>query len=233
MTTALDMIKRSLRMLGVYSAGETPSAEESTDALAVLNSMIEGWANESLLIYAQASDTIPLAAGVYQKTVGPTGDIVTARPVEVLQSSYILYQGVSYPLAIATLTDYNAIPVKTQIQGIPVDLYVLATYPNIALTLWPLPAGDMTLILQSNKQLQSFTSLTDVLTMPPGYERAIVHSLAEELGPDYQVAVSPDISRKASMARKALKRTNVQVPRLTMPSGIPMSNSLINWRFTT
>ncbi len=45
--TAHDIIKAALRLLTIIAAGQSPSAEESADCLAVLNRMVGGW-NEAL-----------------------------------------------------------------------------------------------------------------------------------------------------------------------------------------
>ena len=230
MTTALDVIKRSMRLLGVYAIGETPSADESADALRALNAMLDSWANENLFVYAKTLDQIALTAGNGTYTIGPSGGTISARPNEVSSASYIDYQSVSYPLSIATLNDFNQIPVKTLIAGIPNILYVLPNMPNSTLQLWPVPSATMTLNLWSNKLLQSFSNLTDTLTLPPGYERALGYCLAEEMGPEFDVPVSPDIQKKALQARKVIKRTNVEVPRLSMPYGVPMGRGFVNYR---
>lgn len=230
MTTAIDIISRAMRLLGVYSIGEAPSAEESADGLASLNSMLDSWAGQSLFIYAQSVDAIPLTSGQATYTVGPSGSTITTRPVEVLQSSYVDYQGVSYPLVVDTLADYNTIPVKALIAGIPNQIYALMGLPDITVTVWPVPSAAMTLNLWSNKLIQSFASLTDQLVMPPGYERALAFSLAEELAPEYQMTASPDIIKKAMFARKVIKRVNTEIPRLRMPYGIPRGNYGGNFR---
>ena len=228
--TALDIIKRSMRLLGVYSIGETPSADECADSLRALNAMMDSWANENLFIYAKTLDVIPLVANDGSYTVGPSGDVITTRPIEVSGSSYIDYLGVSYPLMVATLSDFNQIPVKTLIAGIPNEMYVLPNMPNITVQLWPVPSTTMTLNLWSNKLLQSFNNLNDVLTLPPGYERALGYSLAEEIGPEFDVPVSADIQKKAAQSRKVIKRTNTEVPRLNMPYGVPMGRGFVNYR---
>jgi hypothetical protein len=230
MTTALDVIKRSMRLLGVYSIGETPSADESADCLSALNAMIESWANENLFIYAKTLNQITLTANVGNYTIGPSGATISGRPIEVSSASYIDYQNVSYPLSIATLNDFNQIPVKTLVAGIPNILYVLPNMPNVTLQLWPVPSETMTLNLWSNKLLQSFANLTDTITLPPGYDRALAYCLAEEIGPEFEVQVSADIKVKALQARKVIKRTNTEVPRLSMPYGVPMGRGYFNYR---
>lgn len=44
MSTARDIIKRSMKMIGALAAGETPSAEDAADGLEALNHMLKAWA---------------------------------------------------------------------------------------------------------------------------------------------------------------------------------------------
>ena len=223
MATALDVIKRSMRALGVYAIGEDPSDTEAADALATLNALATSLPPG--MVYAQTLDTIALTANETSVTVGPSGATVTTRPVEVLSSSYILYQGMSYPLSISTLDDYNAIDVKTNV-GIPRTLWPLMGMPNITLTPWPIPSAAMTLNLWSNKQVVSFAALTDVLSLPPGYERAFIAMLAIDLAPEYDREPPPTVQMIANQARKNIKRTNRKSPMMQMPYGIPTGGSV-------
>lgn len=43
MTTAIDIITRSLRLINAIEAGEAPTSEDAVDALAALNEMVNGW----------------------------------------------------------------------------------------------------------------------------------------------------------------------------------------------
>lgn len=217
MATALDVIKRSMRMLGVYSIGEDPSPEESQDSLTALNAFLGTMANSPQLIYAKTLDTINLAATVASVTVGPSGGTITTRPVEVLPESYIVLGGVSYPLGVWTLQQYNDIAVKAT-QGIPAGIWPQMDMPNITLTLWPVPSEAMTLNLWSNKQVTTFPTLTTTVTLPPGYEDMLAYLLAEAMAPEFEVEVPAAVLRGAGRARRVLKRTNLQVPRLSMPA---------------
>ncbi|MDR7094152.1 hypothetical protein [Hydrogenophaga laconesensis] len=230
MTTALDIIKRAMRQLGVLPEGETPSAQQSADGLSVLNQLMASLGNASQMIYAQSLDQIPLVTNQAAYTIGPTGSFVTQRPVKILASSFLTYQGVSYPLVAWNLSDYNQITVKT-IGGIPTGFWALMDFPDITVTFWPLPSqSPMVFNMWSLKQITEFTSLTQQLDMPPGYDRALSLLLGIDLAPEFLVEPTPTLLRNASQARKLLKRTNAQIPRLVMPYGIPDNSTYLDWR---
>lgn len=231
MTTAIDLIERSMRLIGVYAVGEAISDDESATGLQALNSLVDSLANTNLLIYAKSLDQVPLVANQASYEIGPSGaDLVTTRPVEVLQSSTITYQGVDYPLAKWTLQDYNTITIKT-IGGTPGVLYPQMSYPNMKVFLWPAPGmSGMTLNLWSNKAISSFPNLTTTVSLPPGWEKMLAFLLAEDLAPEYEVQVPPEVMKQAAIIRKNIKRTNKQVPMLSMPYGIPSNNTWVDWR---
>lgn len=220
MTTALDVIKRSLRLLGVYSAGEDLSADESQDGLSALNALMDSLSNDSLQVFARSVDAIALSAGTASVTVGPSGGTVTTRPVEVLDESYLRIGSTDYPLDLLTLDEWNAIGTKT-LSGLPAALYVQPDMPDITVHIWPQPSEAATLYLWSRKQIRQFTSLTTELNLPPGYERMLAFMLAEELAPEYEREPSPTVRQKAAAARRSIKRTNLEVPVLDMPPGVP------------
>jgi hypothetical protein len=228
----IDIISRAMRLLGVYSIGEAPSADESASGLAALNSMLDSWSTQNLFIYAQSTDPIPLTANVGSYLVGPdiAAAFITPRPVQILDSTYIDLGGVSCGIEVLPLANYNNIALKTDVSGVPSVLYALMTMPNITLNLWPVPSQAMTLNLVSNKVITSFAAIADPVVLPPGYDRALVYSLAEELAPEYQIAISPDLARKAAHARKTIKRINTEVPLMQMPYGIPQGRWYQNYR---
>lgn len=226
MATALDVIKRSLRMLGVYAIAEDLSAEEAQDALAVLNALLAEVGNGAL-VYAKTLDAIPLAANQPSVTVGPSGSTITARPVRVLSESYITLSGVSYPLKVFTLQEYNSVAVKAD-SGIPAGIWVQPAMPNITVTPWPIPSQAMTLNLWSDKVVTSFPALTTTVSLPPGYENALPAMLAIEIAAEYEVEPPASVVLAAQRGRRVIKRTNLQVPRLTID--LPGMAGVADWR---
>lgn len=206
-STALTIIKRALRLLGVYATGEEPSADESSDALAALNALMDSLSNDALQVFARSVDAIALSAGTASVTVGPSGSTITGRPVEVLGQSFITVAGEDHPLELYTLDQYNAIREKTE-RGLPSAIYVQADMPDVTVYVWPVPEQAATLNLWSNKQIRQFTSLTTELALPPGYERMLAFMLAEEIAPEYDREPPATVVRKAAEARLLIMATN-------------------------
>lgn len=229
MATALDVIKRSLRLLGVYAIGETPSADEGQDGLTALNALVGSLSNSSGLIHARTVDSIPVSAGTASVTVGPSGVFVTTRPVNVLDDSYVDIAGVSYPLSLLAQSEYSDIASKA-LQGIPRGLWVDAKMPNITVTMYPVPDQALTLKLVSGKLISSFPALTTAVSLPDGYERMLAYLLAIEIAPEYERDAPLSVVRIAADARRVIKRTNLEIPSLDMPHGVPYRRGSVDIR---
>lgn len=82
MTTALDLITGALRKINVLAAGEVPSSAEQSDALAVLNDLIDTWSTEHLSVINNTENVLTFQNGkatysVGNPTVGTFSGIVT------------------------------------------------------------------------------------------------------------------------------------------------------------
>lgn len=219
--TVIDIIKRAYRLIGVYSIGETPTADEAVDGQAALNAMLDEWAAEGLMTYAKSLDTINLVANTSVYTLGATGTIVTVRPNEIDQSSYIEYLGVSYPMSIATLDDYNSITLKGTTSTMPFLLWYKEDYPNGTLTVFPTPILPLTLKLWSIKPVSSFNNLTDLVSFPPAYENAITYNLACILAVEFGMPIPNLMVKYAALAKKKIKRQNYEPVIMDFRSDIP------------
>jgi len=221
MSTALDLIKRAYRLIGVYAIGEAPSADETADALSALNSMLASWSNEKLMVYAATVDSITCTPndGVY--TLGPTGDVITTRPQDIDPATSFVWNGITYPLAIATLDQYQSIKNKALNSTLPSIIRMEPTFPNATVYLYPVPSLAITLNVWSWKPLTGFTNATDTVSLPPGYEDAITYNLATILAPEHETQASPQVLKLAAMTKKVLKRMNWEPLLLGVEAGIP------------
>lgn len=118
-TTANDIINGALRNINVLEAGETANAQDSADALQVLNDLIESWSLDHLFIYASVENVLTYTSGQYQYSVGNnvggtfTGTLVAGDPT---------VSGVTVPAGLVvggTITDVQgSIPAGTTITSI-------------------------------------------------------------------------------------------------------------------
>lgn len=69
-TTATEIIKRAMRIIGATDTGETPDASEMADALRILNHMIMGWQNRGYLIWQYAEAVLYFVKEQAQYAIG-------------------------------------------------------------------------------------------------------------------------------------------------------------------
>ena len=221
MATALSMITRAMRLAGVIGKGETPDSDESADGLVALNAMLESWSIDRLFAYYIVSETLTMVSGDGSYTMGSSGDLNTTRPTQLDDSCFITVDGIDLPLSLITEQQYASIVLKTVETNVPIVLYPEYGYPLVTLKFWPVPSVSMTASIKSWKQLQQFTDLTTALSMPPGSQRAIEFSLAEEFGPEFGATIPRKVEQIAAAARRSLKRINLASQMPIMQTGIP------------
>lgn len=219
MTTAQQIITRALLDLQVIEGGSAPTYQESSDGLVYLNDLIQAWSNEGLMVNAITSDT-HTADGSTSYTMGSSGDINTTRPIEI-KSAYFTSNSIDYPVNFMTREQYEAISTKTNSSAYPYSIYVDYGYPLVTLYLYPVPSSG-TLHLSSIKPISSLATLSTVLSLPNGYERALRLCLAEELMPMYGIE-NQRISIKAQQAKNDIMRVNSTNRPTIAKLGLPVS----------
>lgn len=215
-TTANAIIRSALGKLGIVAPGESVDANEAEDCLRALNVMLDGWATENLYAYALQLVDYTVLADTTSLTIGPTGDIVvSARPVRIEDGSYFTAGGVDYPMTPVSDAEYNGIGIKTLSGGLGPDVFNYN--PSLSdgeLRFYPEALSGNVLHLNVQTQISSFAALATSYTIPPGYERALIFSLAEEVAADYEREIPPTVARNAANARRFIKRLNFSVPQL-------------------
>ena len=87
-TTAADQINGALRLIGVLAEAEAPSAAMAQDALTALNQMIDSWNTERLSVFSTIDQVFNWPSSTRIRTLGPTGDFVGQRPVQLDDATY-------------------------------------------------------------------------------------------------------------------------------------------------
>lgn len=229
--TGRELVTAALKKLGVIAPGESLASAEAVDALAELNRMISSWSNESLLIHAVVRETpLTLTVSDATYTMGTAGSF-TNRP-QSIDSALIRDEtsspAVEYPVRLLTLDEYTAIPAKDSEADYPTDLYDDGGYPLRTLTLYPVPSAAHKLVLFTKRILTEIATLDTSLSVPPGYEDAMVYGLAIRLAPEYGKTVSQEVALIATESKANIKRANMKTPLMrvdpAISTGIGRSN---------
>lgn len=222
MTTAREIIVKAMQKVGILFKTEQPSADEINDGLSSLNAMLSSWSNDSLNCVARVIENFPLVGGTADYTIGTGQTFNTARPVFIVES-HVRVSTIDYPLTIIPDAVYQGdIPYKDQ-QGIPQFLNYNNGYPYGTLRLYPVPSTDYTIYILSEKELSQFT-LNDTVSLPPGWEMALIYNLALILAPEYgqqadAVTVQMAVDSKRAIQRAIAKNRTMDAEPQVNPAG--------------
>ncbi len=231
--TCLDLITGSLRLLGVLASGEVPTAPEAQDALTSLNSLVDSWQTERLMVFAVEPVTFPVISGQASYTLGPAGTWATPYPQKVERAKLIYQQNsplpLTLPLRLIDLEQYQRIGVPATTSTIPTMIYVGDEFPARTVTLYPVPQIVSQVVLDMWQPLTSFAAITDTVAFPPGYERALRFGLALELAPEYGKTPDAVTMSNAQEAKAKIKSVNVKTPLMRVEGVLRGHAGAFNW----
>lgn len=225
MTTALSLITQAAKKIGVVFKSESLDSDEATDGLTALNNMLSSWANDSLLVYARTWESFTLTGGTGSYTIGTGGNFNTTRPIAIVEA-YVRIASVDYPLEIIPDEVYNQYITIKSIQTSPSRyLNYDNAYPLGNIRLYTVPSTNDTLFLLTEKPFSSF-ALSDTVTFPPGWERAIVYNLALELAPEYGETAPPEVVMLAAESKAEIKRASMRNKPMSYLPDVPEQNRI-------
>ncbi|OAD17134.1 hypothetical protein [Achromobacter insolitus] len=207
MAHALDLIQRAMRRIGVLAPGESPTADETKDALAVFNGIIEQFSLDSLGVYRRA-ELVHTMNGSASYSIGPTGDIVADRPLRI-ESAFSRLDQLDRGIDVVGDDQFNSVAYKTT-EGRPDFLRYDAAMPNGRIDLWPIPDSAYELHLIVAAQFLPIDHPSDEIILPPGYDRALVLTLALDLCGEFQRPIPAGLVELTTNAVAAVRRNNIE-----------------------
>ena len=219
MADAATLIKDAMQDLGVLGAGRTPNANDLTDCLRKLNSMLDSWATSSILVpfTTQISHTLD---GSQSYTVGSGADINTTRPTYI-NSAFVNDGNDDYSVfVLRDRSAYDRITDKS-LTGRPEVLYYEPSLPSGTLYVYYVGNASYTLYLNVRGQLTQFPDTSTDVDIAPGYNKAIYTNLAIEIAPMYEVTVSNELAKKAQESLAQIKRLNLPAPIMQYDPAMP------------
>jgi len=182
--TVQQLIESSMRLLGILASGESASSQERDDGLIVLNQLLSSWSAGGLAIPYKSTEALSLT-GAATYTIGTGQTFNTPRPL-VVTAAAVVVGGVTAGVRVVddnewlATRDFNRAGKFAEILFYNVESVTVGR-----ISLWPTPANGGSLSLYSLKALTAFSALSDNISLPPGYERALRNALAIELAPEF------------------------------------------------
>lgn len=225
MATVSTMILRSMRMINEKARGATLDANEQVETLAELNTFMDACANERLLCYQITEDTLALTASTASYTVGTNGAFAITRPTKIVEPCFVRdSSGFDAPVKVVDAQTYGNLRLKSVGYTYPTHLFYDQGYSatsTATLYLYPVPSAGLTLHINSWKQLGTFSTLSQTMLLPPGYQLFIESNFAIHLAAGL-TTVSPELAKIAKESKAAIKGLNAPqaVGAMGLDSGI-------------
>jgi hypothetical protein len=222
MTTANTLTGDALGLLGVSDPTDAVAPEDATLGLRALNRIVDALGVDSLMPIAIAYQAVSLTAAGASLTFGTGGDVAVDRPTRIEMGAYVRSGGIDYTMEKFNRDRWAAISDKSQ-TGIPCFyFYEQVTAALGRLNFWPVPDAEYTAYIPLQSRLSAFADLTTEYSLPAGYDEYLTAALAAHMAPFYNREAPQSVVARMRIARRLIKRLNVQIPRL----GTPELNSL-------
>lgn len=225
MATYSDLIAGALRLVGIIGDGETPSTDQTNNALFSLNEMLDAWNSDGLMIFTTAFYEYALTTS-QTYTVGPGANFnISVRPSEIrgawIRQNASSANPIDLPMSILSSQEWGDIRSKTVQSNIPRFVYMDGNWPTATVYVWPKPDGsDTKLILSFDVPLTEPVLTSDTENLPPSYRQAIRFNLACLIAAEYGREASPTTQNYAYMSKNLIAQNNQQIDRLDFDSEI-------------
>lgn len=220
MTTAADIVGDAALAAGIGDLYNPLDASQSALALRTLNRLLDSWSNESLVVFNTSEDNFAMTPG----QAAYSTSLLVARPMEVLYT-FVRLSGVDYPIELIGPDDYARIGYKAT-TGLPAKCYFNSGMPQGTLTYFPIPSMNYQAYVGYRAPLANLTSLTTAISLPPGYETALVYGLATMLAPMFGTDPTNTCVFHAKSAKDKIKPQNESLNEAKI--GIPLGRGLFN-----
>jgi hypothetical protein len=206
------VILRSMRMIGEAIRGDTLDANEQVECLQELNSFMDGESIKRLMCYTVGQESFTLTANTVSYTIGPGATFNTTRPTKIVDPCFVRDAN-SYdsPLQIIDADTYGKLKVKNVGTTYPTYLFYDSGFDSSGfgtITVYPAPSSNLTLYINSWKQLQQFANVSTALLLPPGYQLFIESNFAIHLAAGL-TPVSAEVIKIAKESRAAIESLNI------------------------
>ena len=198
-----NIIYRALRVIGVTSQGETPTATQISEAAIAFNGLIKALSSEGMLLWGIKDTSVTPVASTRSYRMGTGQTVNVSKPLKVLNAHYrVTSTNVDVPLVIITRDEYNRLSSKF-VEGTPSQVYfdIQRTYTDMYV--YPVPttawAAANSIIVTYQRTLDDVDAAGDEPDFPIEWFDALTFMMADRLSPEYGINEEhrSDVQRRA------------------------------------
>lgn len=198
----------------------TPSPDQVAEGIPLLNRMLGSWNCSRMNIFTVGSAIYALTANKITYQIGLTAPAPfnVASPQRITLANIILPGTplLRQPLRILNDTEWARIRLQTLPGAITSAIYPDYNFPVGTISLYGQPSAGYQLELYTWTLIPKFAAVTDVVTLPDGYEEAMVLNLACRIAKQFptQARMDPLVYGDAARSLAAIQSRNAPVRRL-------------------
>lgn len=215
MAVVSTLILRSMRLTGEKGRGATLDSNEQVETLAELNTFMDACNNERLFSYSMKEDVLTLTASTSAYTIGSGATFNVTRPTKIVDPCFVRdASNYDSPVKVVDADTFGRIKLKSVGNSYPNVLYYDAGYSATSsgtIFVYPSPVASLALHINSWTQLGNFSTLSQTVLLPPGYQLFIETNFAMHLATGL-TPVSPELAKMAKEAKAAIKTLNLPAP---------------------
>jgi hypothetical protein len=197
-----QVINGSLRLLGVVGAGDNPTPADYQNCAEALNLYIKQLQTKGLPLWKVEDLQVPMVTGQSTYTLGPTGNVVTDRPLRVVMAFIRSQTGNDTTLQVISRQEYMQQGYKPS-PGVPNQCYYDPQLNNGVLYVYNTPADNTyTIHLQVQLPISDITNPNSVPEFPNEWYNLLKFGLADQVSLEY--GVSAGIRQELAMRAKMM-----------------------------
>lgn len=196
MTTG-EVVTKALNDLGVYSPGESPTADDMVTGIQALNLMLKTWGGDGITCWTDIDGTATIT--------GTDPDVVLSpRPLSVTEARVVISSTNERPLSEWENAEYARLPNKSAV-GVPTIYSLRFTPTAVTMRVWPVPSTDMTVKYGYARTIGDVSATTDPIDVPQEWLETVCMCLADRLAPIYGVdQTNPQTAARVNAVAAAL-----------------------------
>ncbi len=181
-----EIIKRALRLVGGLGQGETPTANQTTEAVTALNMFIKWLATKGILLWKREEITVNVSNGVQEYTITGAN---SAKPLKIYNVDYYnASTGITIGMLPLSQSDFSSVNTSNT-RGTPSQYWFEPLRASSKLHVFPIPdatfATNNVFKVYVQTHMENMDADANEPDIPSEYFDLLVYGLAKRLTTEY------------------------------------------------